>query len=202
MLYRFIRIMFRFIFTVIFRWQIQGQENIPLTGGVIIAPNHSSNIDPPLVGSAMQRWVSCMAKEELFHNAVVAFVIRKLGAFPIKRGAGDRGAIKTALGLLQAGKALVLFPEGTRSKTGQLNKAQQGISLIALKGQVPVVPVAISGTFKFFRNGIWFPRFSVRFGKPIYPPAGVRSSKEVLDEFGMNIMQEISNLLNQDRKNA
>ncbi|HWR55984.1 MAG TPA: lysophospholipid acyltransferase family protein [Negativicutes bacterium] len=198
MFYYVVRFIFRLIFKLVFRWQVTGRENIPATGGVIIAPNHVSNVDPPLVGSAMNRRVTIMAKEELFSFALFGYLIRRLGAFPIKRGTGDRGAIKTALEALRTGQALLLFPEGTRSKNGELNKAQHGISLIALKSQMPVIPVAHSGTFKFFRNGKWFPRFIVRFGKPLYPPSGVHSSKEVLDEFGASIMQEIRELLKQD----
>lgn len=193
MLYRVLRAIFRLIFSVLFRWRVIGRENIPLTGGVIIAPNHTSNIDPPLVGSAMRRRVTVMAKKELFVSALFAFIIKRLGAFPINRGSGDRAAIKLALSLLQEGHALLLFPEGTRSKTGKLGKPQPGVAMMAMKSQVPVVPVAVSGTYKFFRNGIWFPRFTVRFGKPVYPPEG-QSTKEMLEEFSMKIMKEISNL--------
>lgn len=195
MLYRVFRAMFRILFTVVFRWRVTGLENIPAAGGVIIAPNHTSNIDPPLVGSALRRRITVMAKEELFVSAIFAFIIKRLGAFPIKRGAGDRAAIKTAIKLLEEGNVLMLFPEGTRSKTGSLGKAQPGIAMIAMKSQVPVIPVSISGTYKFFRNGTWFPRFSVRFGAPLYPPEGARASKELLDEFGSKIMKEIGGLL-------
>jgi 1-acyl-sn-glycerol-3-phosphate acyltransferase len=193
-----LRSIFRLIFSVIFRWRIIGQENIPLTGGVIIAPNHTSNIDPPLVGSAMRRRVTVMAKKELFSSVIFAFIIKRLGAFPINRGSGDRAAIKMALSLLNEGRALLLFPEGTRSKTGNLGKPQAGVSMMAIKSQVPVVPVAVSGTYKFFRNGKWFPRFTVRFGKPVYPPEAMQSSKEAMEEFSGKIMNEINNLLKQD----
>lgn len=200
MLYGLIRIMFRLIFTILFRWRVTGHENIPLTGGVIIAPNHVSNIDPPLVGSAMQRRITIMAKEELFSSAFFGAIIKQLGAFPVKRGTGDRAAIKTALGLLNDGKALILFPEGTRSKTGELNKAQPGVAMMAIKSQVPVVPVAVSGTYNIFRSNNWLPpRFSVRFGKPIYPPEGVHNTKELMDEFSTKIMTQIATMLKEEK---
>jgi 1-acyl-sn-glycerol-3-phosphate acyltransferase len=198
MFYSLMRFIFSLIFGLLFRWRIIGQENIPRTGGVIIAPNHISNVDPPLVGTAMHRHATFMAKEELFSPRWFGIILKNLGAFPIKRGAGDRAAIRTALDILADGQALILFPEGTRSKTGTLGKAQPGVAMIALKSQVPVVPVAITGTNQVFCNGHWLPRFTVRFGKPIYPPEGERANKETMEAFSAKVMEEIARSLEKE----
>jgi 1-acyl-sn-glycerol-3-phosphate acyltransferase len=127
----------------------------------MICANHISNLDPPLVGCAMQRKIHFMAKEELFKIPILAPIIRTLGAFPVKRGGGDHQALKTSIQLLKNGQVLGIFPEGTRSKTGELGKAHSGAALIALKANSPVVPVAIIGSYRLFRS------IKVIFGKPI-----------------------------------
>lgn len=193
-MYNIIRVLFRFIFFVFFRWRIVGIENIPANGAAIIAANHISNWDPPLIGTAIPRPMHFMAKEELFKNAVLKRVISALGAFPVKRGAADRNAIRTAIHLLEGGNVLGLFPEGTRSKNGMLGEPEQGLAMIAIKTGAPVIPAAIFGTNKVWSATCWFPRFEVHFAKPI-PVAKGKATKEDIAELSNLIMQEIDTLL-------
>lgn len=193
-MYEFCRIIFAVIFTVFFRWKIKGVENIPEHGGVIIAANHISNFDPPVVGCAVPRKLHFMAKEELFSNAILKWAFTKLGAFPVRRGTADRVAIRKALNLLQTGEILGLFPEGTRSKTGELGQAEAGLAMIAFKTKAPIVPTAIIGTNKIFKGQL-FPEFKIIFGEPIYITDG-KADKELLDDIGKQVMNSIANLIN------
>lgn len=154
MLYSFARELVRFVYHIIFKITVVGAENIPAEkGGYIIASNHVSNNDPPLVGITFRGKYAFMAKEELFKNPLFAWLIRSLGAFPVKRGAKDSSAIEKALQSLENGRIFVIFPEGTRSKDGELGRAKSGITLIAAQAKVPVVPVFVKyGRKKFRRN--------------------------------------------------
>ncbi len=192
MLYGFLKGILPTMFRIIYRAEVHGQENIPQEGGAIIAANHISLWDPPFVGAFCPRRVSFMAKKELFENSVFSSIITSLGAFPVNRGAADRNAIKTALTILGEGKCLGLFPEGTRSKDGKLGEPEAGIGLIAYKANVPIVPVAITGT-----NGKgMFPKFTIRFGKPI--PAGDPKDKKLMTTLPTQIMTEIQKLLDEE----
>lgn len=193
-MYEILRVIFTFIFNVFFHWQVRGSENIPKTGGVLICANHISNLDPPVIATAVPRALHYMAKEELFRVWGFGRIIRNLNAFPVRRGSADRTAIRTALGLLIAGEVVGIFPEGTRSKTGVLGNPEPGVSLIAARAGVPIVPAAITGTNQFFRNGKIFPQFVVRFGAPIHAEQG-KIDKASLDSLSQTIMNEISNLL-------
>lgn len=193
MVYRFARIFFTFVFTVFFRWRIRGSENIPKQGGAIIAANHISLWDPPLVGTAVFRPLHFMAKEELFANGILRFIITALKAFPVKRGTADRSAIRKALALLAQGELLGLFPEGTRSKTGELGNPEAGVAMIALKANVPIIPAAIIGTNKVFGKEALLPRFTICFGEPVYPDARPEY-REDMSLLSAKIMQEIARL--------
>lgn len=193
MLYGFLKGILPTMFRIIYRAEVHGQENVPKEGGAIIAANHISLWDPPFVGAFCPRRVSFMAKKELFENSVFSSIITSLGAFPVNRGAADRNAIKTALAVLSEGKCLGLFPEGTRSKNGKLGEPEAGIGLIAYKANVPIVPVAITGT-----NGKGlFPKFTIRFGKPI--PAGDPKDKKLMTTLPTQIMTEIQKLLDEEQ---
>lgn len=193
MLYGFLKGILPTMFRIIYRAEVHGQENVPKEGGAIIAANHISLWDPPFVGAFCPRRVSFMAKKELFENSVFSSIITRLGAFPVNRGAADRNAIKTALTVLGEGKCLGLFPEGTRSKNGKLGEPEAGIGLIAYKANVPIVPVAITGT-----NGKGlFPKFTIRFGKPI--PAGDPKDKKLMTTLPTQIMTEIQKLLDEEQ---
>jgi 1-acyl-sn-glycerol-3-phosphate acyltransferase len=165
-LYLFGRFLFRIMFKIFFRWHIEGNENIPKTGGAVIAPNHISFFDPPLAGSAMRRPLNFMAKQELFEIPILGFLIKRTNAFPVKRGSQDLGAFRHALLLLKDGGLLLMFPEGTRSKDGKLGKARAGAAMAACNAQVPLIPTKIVNTDKMGK----FKRVKIKYGRPIYPP--------------------------------
>ncbi len=194
MFYKILRFFLNVLFSIMFRTKVIGVENVPKTGGMIMAANHLSNWDPPVVGAYMPRPVAYMAKEELFSPAIAGFIIKNLYAFPVKRGAADRGAIKTALGILKQDLCLGVFPEGTRSKDGKTHKAEAGVALLAAMSKAPVVPTAIIGTNKIFQNGGMLPQLKVIFGEPMYFE-GKHNDKEALADFSKKIMDKIDNLI-------
>lgn len=180
----------RFFFSCFFifmgRRRVIGSENIPKEGGVIIAPNHVSFADPPLTGSSMKRPLYFMAKQELFDIPVLGFLIRRTNAFPVKRGQQDVGAFRMALKLLKAGKAVLMFPEGTRSKDGNFGRPRAGVGMIACTAQVPVVPVRLVNSNHIFKG------ITVIFGKPVYPPKDY--TKENYQQLSAQALEEIKKL--------
>lgn len=193
-MYNVVRVFLHYFFKVIFRCKIIGADNIPSYGGAIIAANHVSLFDPPVVGTAFARPIHFMAKEELFAIPVLKWIFTGLKAFPVRRATADRTAIRHAITLLNNGELLGLFPEGTRSKTGKLGKPETGLAMIALKSGAPVVPTAIIGTNKVWKDGLLLPRFIVKFGAPITVEQG-KADKEAMENLSNRIMQEISHLL-------
>lgn len=195
MLYRFLRWLSRCLFFVA-RWKVEGVENVPPSGPVIIAANHVSNWDPVVVGAAAPRTVCFMAKEEMFENQVLAKFFTAIHAFPVKRGSPDRKAIRRALELLAEGQVVGMFPEGTRSKTGELMKPQPGVAMIALKARARVVPAACIGTRGLVPCG-WKKPFVVRFGRPVEYQEyyDCRLSTQVIERVSQDIMQRIQELL-------
>ena len=199
-IYFLVRVPCWFLFRVLLRWQVSGLENVP-AGGAIIAPNHQSFWDIPLVGIALrQRRVHFMAKSELFQNPVFAWVIRSLLAFPVKRGAPDRSAIRYAIEKLTEGDLVTIFPEGTRSKTGNLGAPEAGLSLIAAKAGVPVVPVAICGTREIFSKTCLFPQISIHFAEPVLLGELQGSEAGVKVDVGMVVMEKIAAVLAQNKE--
>ncbi len=193
MLYSLLKVIFCIFFKVLFRAEIKNADRLPKEGAFILAANHMSNWDPPLLACFATRSVGYMAKEELFEHPVFGAAIRRCHAFPVKRGAADRGAIKTAVQVLKGGHCLGLFPEGTRSKDGKLHKAEAGVGLISAMSGAPVVPAAIIGTDKMFKSGSFFPKLKVIYGEPM-SFTGDRKDKEQLAAFSQSIMDRIAEL--------
>ncbi|MBU8771376.1 lysophospholipid acyltransferase family protein [Cytobacillus oceanisediminis] len=172
----------------IYRFEVIGKENFPAEGGVLLCSNHIDNLDPPVVGINAPRPVYFMAKEELFNVPVLGKILPDLNAFPVKRGMSDREALRKGLGILKEGKVLGLFPEGTRSKTGQLGKGLAGAGFFALRSEAHVVPCAIIGPYKAFS------RLKVVYGKPI-DMKELRERKASAEETTELIMSEIRKLI-------
>jgi 1-acyl-sn-glycerol-3-phosphate acyltransferase len=176
-------------FRLFFRVRIVGQEHIPRKGPLVIASNHISLLDPPLLGLCTPRFVHFMAKEELFRNRFIAKLLRYLGGFPVRRGAGDRQAIRIAIAIPSQGGCLAIFPEGHRYRDGKLGPGLPGVALIARKAGCPIVPAAIIGKYRLFA------RLTVRFGEPYVPDFAEDNDALVAD-----LMRRIQALL--DRGHA
>lgn len=188
--YHFARMICRAYLKVFRCWRVEGSGNLPASGPVIIAANHVSNLDPVVVGCAFDRRVNYLAKEELFRVPVLSWIIRQLGAFPVKRGTGDRGAIRAALEVLEQGACFGIFPEGTRSKDGKIQEPKLGVAMLAAKTGAPVLPVALLNTESALKPVI------VRVGETIQPPwsAGSKVGKEEMEAFARQVMAEIKRL--------
>ena len=193
MFYSFIKVFIYVLAKIFLRLEISGTENIPLNGPVVIASNHVSLLDPPIIGVASSRKIHFMAKQELFVT-IIGSIYRTLGAFPVRRGAADRNAIKYGIDLLLAEKVLAIFPEGTRSKNGQLGKAEPGALMMAGKARAVIIPTAVSGTNLRSSGRIW-PKVKVKFGKPIYFLEDEPVTKEVTIRMTGELMNEIKMLL-------
>lgn len=144
-----------------------GHESIPQKGGLIVASNHIAAADPFIMGTAVPRELSFMAKKELFEIPVEGWLIKHFNAFPVDRFGFDLAVIKKSIELLESGQALVMFPEGTRSKDGKIHEGKIGIGMLARKAGVPIAPVYIENSKKAWFNFITGKRFIVRFGEAI-----------------------------------
>lgn len=172
MFYVVARAILRFLMRIAFSMKVEGRDNIPREGGVLVAANHVSMLDPIVVGCAMERRIRFMAKRELFDNTLLRPIVRGLGAFPVQRGKDDKNAFHTALKVLRNGEVLGMFPEGTRSLDGKLQKAYSGAAILAHKTGALLVPVGIVGTGEAMGKGAIIPRrrrILVRFGRPLDP---------------------------------
>lgn len=167
--YRICWIIIRSFLLLYCRLKINGKENIPSEGGVIIASNHIAAGDPPFVGSSLGREVYFLAKKELFRNPLLRILIKNLNAIPVNRGAFDRNALLRSEEVLRKGFGLILFPEGTRSKTGELGRGKPGIGMLARHAMVSIVPAYIENSDRFLRLPFTGKRLAITFGKPITP---------------------------------
>ncbi|MFF2090133.1 lysophospholipid acyltransferase family protein [Paenibacillus sp. NPDC058174] len=193
MLYRICRFLLLVIYNVIFRLEAVGKENIPAEGPVVLASNHLSNFDPPTVGIKLKRKVHYMAKQELFDVPVFGPLIRELGAFPVKRGGVSKEAIRSAIGLLQQGEVMGIFPEGTRN-SAEGAAAKKGAAMITMRSGATVVPVAIIGSYKPFR------KMKIIYGKPVDLTAFIDdSSPDMLERVTEAIMVRIRQMIKENQ---
>lgn len=177
----------------IYRMEVIGQENFPKEGGVLLCINHIHNFDPPIVGIIAKRPIHFMAKEELFSVPILGKLLPHLNAFPVKRGMSDREALRKGLKVLKEGHVLGLFPEGTRSKTGEIGKGLAGAGFFALRTDAEVVPCAIIGPYKAFR------KLKIVYGNPINMKE-LRERKASAEETTDIIMGEIKKLIDSHRQ--
>ncbi|HET7616304.1 MAG TPA: lysophospholipid acyltransferase family protein [Bacillales bacterium] len=150
-----------FYYKLVHRIEVIGAEKVPKEGGILLCSNHINNLDPPLLGAVCPRDVHFMAKAELFNVPVLKSLLPRIHAFPVKRGAGDRQALRAGLKVLESGNVMGVFPEGTRSKDGKVGKAFSGAGFFALRSSANVVPCAILGSYRPFQ------KVTVVFGEPI-----------------------------------
>ncbi len=188
-----IRVLGQIFFAIVARVRLSGLENIPAAGPFIIASNHLSWFDVPLIPAYFSRPVIYMAKEETFLGKL-GWLVRFLGAFPVKRGEADRQALRTADEQLKEGNIIVIFPEGTRSKTHTMAQGHSGLGMIALRSGAPVLPVAVTGSEKLLKK--FRPRVTVTYGQPMtLKPKGQKVTREDVDDTTAQVMHRIAEML-------
>ena len=184
------------IYKFVFRGYLIGRENIPQKDSFIMVSNHGSLLDPPLLGHALGRNISFMAKAELFKIPFLGFIIKACGAYPVKRGIADKNTIKIACKKLSNDNSIGIFIDGTRQKNGRVNKPKQGAALLAFKNQKLLLPVAIVNSHRLIRFKFCIPLFSkivIKVGKPVQPPQS--SSRDDLHYVTMLLQDKINNLI-------
>jgi 1-acyl-sn-glycerol-3-phosphate acyltransferase len=196
---------FRLMYATYFRWRVLNPERVPQGGAVILASNHASFLDPPLVGSALKRDINYLARQSLFRFPGIGALLRSWNAVPVDREGGGAAGLKAILDRLLAGNAIILFPEGTRTPDGNLQPARSGIGLIVVKSGAPVVPVRTFGTFEAWGRNCRIPRpkqIVVKYGEPIrFEPLRAEAKtcskarlKEIYQQIAGDIMVAIGKL--------
>jgi 1-acyl-sn-glycerol-3-phosphate acyltransferase len=161
---------FRTVYATYFRWRVFNSERAPLKGPVILASNHASFLDPPLIGAGLRRGVNYLARESLFRFPLMGWLLRNWECVPVDREGGGAAGLRAILDRLLSGGAILLCPEGTRSRDGQLQPARSGIGLAVIKSDAMVVPVRVFGTFAAYGREAKFPRphrVAVKYGRPM-----------------------------------
>lgn len=186
-MYNFVKYLFKFFFLFTFRIKTVGLDKVITDRGAVFACNHKSNWDGLVILATCPRQLAFMGKIELFKFKPFAYILRKFGVFPVNRGKGDISAIKTSLKILKEGNAFIMFPEGKRVKKYEQSQVKPGIAMISTRAKVPVVPVTISGTYK------WMNKIIVTYGEPIYFDEyyDEKLSVEKLQEMSVSIMDNI-----------
>ncbi|MFC5463270.1 lysophospholipid acyltransferase family protein [Lederbergia graminis] len=190
--YSFAKMVVKSILKPLYRIEIKGVENFPMEGPVLLCANHIDNLDPPTVGVTAPRPIHFMAKAELFKYKWSKKLMTNINAFPVKRGMSDREALRTGLKYLKEGKVVGLFPEGKRSKNGEVGKGLAGAGFFALRSNAQIVPCAIIGPYKPFK------KLKVVYGKPI-DFTELRENKVSADIATDVIMAEIKKLYDENR---
>lgn len=184
----------------VFQGKVYGQEFVPKLGPALVVSNHASYFDPPFLSCAMARPVAFMAKEELFDVPLLGQAIRLYGAYPVKRGSGDRGALRAAMTALDDGWLVGIFLEGTRTEDGRIHDPKLGAAMIAAKAQVPLIPVGLIGVEQIIQADAKLPQpvpLTIRIGPAIAPPQ--RSKREELAAITQACQDQIHALLAEGR---
>jgi 1-acyl-sn-glycerol-3-phosphate acyltransferase len=189
-------------------WKVAGRGQVPRTGGLIVASNHVSFWDPPLVGASLPREIHFLAKEELFRPPLFGALIRSYNAIPIRRGVADLSGMARAIEVLRQGGALLMFPEGSRMRDGELHPARPGVGMLAVNADVPILPVFISGSQ---HPGKWLyrgARVRVSYGAPrtwrelAGPEVEPVPGRALYQQVGEGVMREIAALKSQQLTTA
>ena len=188
MFFKFAQVVMRAVLFFSFRIKVYGIENMPKEGGMLVAINHRSLWDVPVVGAYMPRQLGFMAKSELFKGKMLNKLFTSLGAFPVHRGKGDIGAIKAALKRLKNGEIVAIFPEGKRVKNNENVSAKPGAVMLASRANVPVLPIRIIGGYK------WMSKVSIVVGKPVF------YDEYYNEKLSLDKLQELSDKLMYDLK--
>ena len=184
------------IYKFVFKGKLIGKENIPQNDCFIMVSNHGSLLDPPILGHAVGRNISFMAKSELFKIPMLGFIIKACGAYPVRRGIVDKNTIKTACEKLSKNNCIGIFIDGTRQKNGLVNKPKQGAALLAFKNQKILLPVAILNSHRLIRFKFFIPIFTkliIKVGKPVPPP--LKGSKDDLILVTNQLQENINNMI-------
>jgi 1-acyl-sn-glycerol-3-phosphate acyltransferase len=203
-LYAFLKPIAVLLMRAWFGLRVRGAEHVPASGPALIVSNHQSILDPPVIGGAARRQIYFLAKAELFRIPMFGSLIRALHARPVRREGSDPGALRTAAQLLGEGKALLVFPEGTRSLNGSLGEGKPGVGMLAVTSGAPVVPAYVSGTLEALPKGSAWPRrsqVSVSFGPALhFKPRNGAGRKERYREAALEMMRGIAELKEQQHQ--
>lgn len=194
-LYYIFKGILKVFYTIFFRYEKRGTENIPSSGGVIIASNHLSYLDPPLIGISLKKKPLFIAKSSLFRNPAIGWFV-KLYSLPVDRDSPKPSTIKDAIKALRQGKAVIIFPEGTRSHDGSIREGKKGVGALAALSKAPVVPALIEGTDRALPVGARFFRpakVRVTFGRPIYYNKE-ETSRQIQEKISEEVMERIREL--------
>jgi len=181
-------------------WEVRGRERVPRDGGLIVAPNHCSYWDPLLVGTAAMRELHFLAKEELFRPPVFGPMIRSFNAIPIRRGMADVGGLTRAMDVLRARRALLVFPEGTRARDGELREARPGVGMLAVATDARILPVYVDQSHRPREWMLRRVRLRVTFGTPrtwqelAGPEVSGEPSRALYQAIGDGVMRDIAAL--------
>jgi 1-acyl-sn-glycerol-3-phosphate acyltransferase len=204
-LYRVCRIVVSSIARGFLDWKVYHPERVPVVGPVILASNHQSFADPPLIAAGLPRTTKFLARETLFKVPALGSVIRFMGAYPIDRDGGGASGLRTVLSLLDSGAAVLLFPEGTRSPNGEVQAARSGIGLVVIRSTAPVVPVRLFGLNHAWGRHHRFPRphpIVIKYGQPLdfedlrreAATASKQRTKAIYEEVSRQVMKAITDL--------
>jgi len=177
---------------VLFDVKVTGRENLPKKGGFIVAANHVSYLDPPIIGAACPGRLFYMARHDLFRNPLFGVILRSVNVFPVKRNSADITALKKALKILKSGRGLLLFPEGSRQQPGRLGEPTAGVGLLVAKSKAPVIPAFIKGTEIALPKGakkLTRAKVTIHFGKPVNFERGI-----AYKDIAAGIMKSISDI--------